>query len=146
MAEKPGAVLYWDASAVLSVLFRDTNTMKALGVIRRRAAHLVSTLAYAEVLAVVARLERGRDVPRSLASAARVALRGAPWQALLLQPDRGLIDQMALGASLRGADLWHLATASTLAREVPEVRVITFDSRLRSAATSVGLALGQRTS
>lgn len=146
MADAPGSVIYWDASAILSVLFRDAHTRKALAVVRRRSLQLVSTLAYAEVIAVVRRLENSRDLTTADATAARDALRGGPWRALLLQPDRKLVDEVARAASLRGADLWHLATASTLAREVPELRVITFDDRLHAAAVSAGIALGQRAS
>ena len=146
MVDAAESIIYWDSSAILSALFRDTNTRKALTVARRRGTHLISTLAYAEVIAVVRRLENDRDVSAADAAAARAALRGAPWRPLLLQPDRQLVDEVAKGASLRGADLWHLATASTLAREVPELRVITFDRRLHAAAVAAGIALGQRAS
>jgi hypothetical protein len=40
---------------------------------------------------------------------------------------------------LRGADLWHLATADTLRRELPDLKVITFDSRLAVASQGIGL-------
>jgi len=36
--------------------------------------------------------------------------------------------------SLRGADLWHIAAAKTLQRELPEVKVLTFDKRIAVAA------------
>jgi hypothetical protein len=31
-------------------------------------------------------------------------------------------------------ELWHLATAMTLKREFPELRLLTFDQRLKTAA------------
>jgi predicted nucleic acid-binding protein len=133
-------VIYWDASAVLSVLIRDSHSVRASAVARRAVTHLMSTLAYAEVAAVVARLERNRELPTVLAATSRDLLRDGPWRRLVLQPDWTSIEDLASRWPLRGADLWHLATALTLARELPEVRVLTFDSRLAAASVGLGLA------
>jgi predicted nucleic acid-binding protein len=141
MTEPFGAVIYWDSSAVLSVLIEDAHSEAAATEARRRVTHLLSTLAYAEVIAVLARLERDRALPRALADAARQAVRGGPWRALALQPDRSTMDELAASWSLRGADLWHLATALTLRRELPELQLITFDSRLRAAADGLKLSI-----
>jgi predicted nucleic acid-binding protein len=139
--EATAPVIYWDASAVLSVLIRDAHSARASAVARRAVTHLMSTLAYAEVVAVIARLERDRDLPAVLADASRELLRDGPWRRLLLQPDWVNIDDLASRCPLRGTDLWHLATALTLTRELPEVRVLTFDNRLAAASAGVGLAL-----
>lgn len=142
MAPEPSApVVYWDASAILSVLIRDTHSPHASGVARRAVTHLMSTLAYAETSAVIARLERNRELPSVLADASRELLRDGPWRRLLLQPDWSSLDDLALRWPLRGADLWHLATAVTLTRELPETRVLAFDTRLAAAANGLGLAL-----
>lgn len=141
MPEPTSPVVYWDASALLSVLIRDAHSTRAGAVARRALTHLISTLAYAEVTAVIARLERNRELPTVLADAARELLRDGPWRRLALQPDWAHIGDLALSWPLRGADLWHLATAMTLRRELPEVRMATFDSRLATAAAELGLAL-----
>jgi predicted nucleic acid-binding protein len=139
--EPAAAAIYWDASAVLSVLIRDAHSARAGAIARRTVTHLLSTLAHAEVVAVISRLERHRDLPAVLAESSRELLRNGPWRRLLLQPDRSSIDDLASRWPLRGADLWHLATAMTLTRELPEVRVLTFDSRLAAASAGAGLAL-----
>jgi hypothetical protein len=36
---------------------------------------------------------------------------------------------------LRGADLWHLASAKTLQEELPELILLTFDDQLMNAVT-----------
>lgn len=141
VAEARTPVVYWDASAILSVLIRDAHSTRATVVARRTATHLMSTLAYAEVTAVLARLERGRELQPALAATSRELLRGGRWRPLLLQPDRSNMDDLASRWRLRGADLWHLATAVTLARELPEVRVLSFDAGLGAAAAGIGLAL-----
>ncbi|MGH7686044.1 MAG: type II toxin-antitoxin system VapC family toxin [Candidatus Dormibacteria bacterium] len=141
MPEAASPVVYWDASAVLSVLIHDAHSARASAVARRAVTHLISTLAYAEVSAVIARVERNRDLPTALADAARELVHNGPWRRLVLQPDWASIDDLASSWPLRGADLWHLATAMTLRRELPEVRMATFDSRLAAAAADLGLAL-----
>jgi predicted nucleic acid-binding protein len=133
-------VIYWDASAVLSVLFQDAYSVQATAAARRRVTHLLSTLGYAEVTAVIARFERERSLPRALADAGRELVRAGPWRRLTLQPDWTTIDELATRWSLRGADLWHLATVSTLSRELPELRLITFDARLIAASQGLDLA------
>lgn len=75
-----------------------------------------------------------------LAEAARELVRVGPWRRLTLQPDRSGIEELATRWPLRGADLWHLATASTLSRELPELQLFTFDSHLALASRGTGLA------
>lgn len=140
-AEASSPVIYWDASAILSVLIRDAHSSRATAVARRRVTHLLSTLAYAEVSAVISRQERERALPAPLAATVRDVLRDGPWRRLSLQPDWSSMDGLASRWPLRGADLWHLATAVTLSRELPELRLLTFDVRLAAASTDLGLAL-----
>lgn len=126
---------------MLSVLISDVHSTRATAVARRAGTHLMSTLCFAEVSAVIARLERDRALPTALADATRDLVRNGPWRPLTLQPDWASIDDLATRWPLRGADLWHLATAVTLSRELPELRLITFDARLTVASSGAGLAL-----
>lgn len=135
-----GAVLYWDSSVVLSVLLKDTHTREAVALIRRPGVHLLSTLAWAEVHAVVARIQRERILPTALLDAARDALQRGPCRRASASPDWRLMQTLAIRWSLRGPDLWHLATAKSLRVELPELRVVSFDSRLTAAARGEGLA------
>jgi len=50
--------------------------------------HLISTLAYAEVTGVIARLQRERELPTGLADSARDLVRVGPCRRLALQPGR----------------------------------------------------------
>lgn len=134
----PQAV-YWDASAVLSVVIADVHSTRASTAARSNDAHLLSTLAFAEAFAIVARLEREGSLPTALADAARDVVVNGPWRRLSLQPDWTSLEMLAARWPLRGADLWHLATADTLRRELPNLKVITFDSRLAVASQGIGL-------
>jgi predicted nucleic acid-binding protein len=138
-ARRGGSVVYWDSSAVLSSLFADAHSEQAIGWSRRDAVHLLSSLAHAETVAVIARLEREQHLPKALSESARDALARGPWRRLMVLPEWDLVDEMATKWPLRGADLWHLATALTLQRELPSLGLLTFDTRLAAAASGTGL-------
>lgn len=121
------------------MVIADAHSRKATAAARKRDAHLLSTLAFAETLAVVARLEREGSLPATSAAAARDLVIDGPWRRLSLQPDWRSLESLAARWRLRGADLWHLACADTLRRELPELRIITFDSALAEAARGIGL-------
>jgi len=132
-------VVYWDASAVLSALFRDEYSEEALNWAQREGVHLISSLSYAEVCAVVSRIRREGLVAEVLINAAYQSLEEGPWRYLYLMPDRDKFKSLSQKWPLRGADLWHLAAAKTLQKRVPEVYLLTFDSRLAAAALGEGL-------
>jgi predicted nucleic acid-binding protein len=139
IAEAQG-VIYWDSSAVLSTLFRDKRSEEATARARGPAIHLLSSLAWAEIHAVVARIERERTLATVLVDAAREVLETGPWRRVNAFPDWKLVQHLASRWSLRGADLWHLATAKSLQIELPELTVFSFETRLVSAAQGEGLA------
>lgn len=135
--EVTGAV-YWDGSAVLSALFRDRTSDEASRRARSSEVHFLSTLAWAEVHAVIARMERERVLAKVLIAAAREAFEGGPWRRLNAVPDWKLVRSLSLKWPLRGADLWHLAVAKSLQPELPELAFISFDARLAAAARGEG--------
>jgi len=132
-------VVYWDASALLSVLFRDEHSGVAAPRAREPGAHLVSSLAWAEAHAVIARLQRERMLADVLVEAAREALELGPWHRINVAPDWRSLAEPAQRWPLRGADLWHLALAARLHAELPELELLTFDTRLAAAARGEGL-------
>ncbi len=139
MPDLDDRVIYWDSSAILSVLIAGMHSAKATATAQRSGTHLLSTLGYAETFAVVARFERDGSLPTVLADAAREVVLNGPWRKLALQPDWKSIEGLASRCPVRGADLWHLATAETLRRELPELKMITFDARLGVASQRIGL-------
>ncbi|MFP3869789.1 MAG: type II toxin-antitoxin system VapC family toxin [Syntrophobacteria bacterium] len=139
MAREP-VVLYWDASAILSALFVDSHSSTARKWADREGVHLISTLAYAEVTAVMSRLQREQVLADRLIEAALEVLARGPWRRLYFWPQWGMIGKLAFAWSLRGADLWHLATAKSLQTEFQELRMLSFDRRLNAAASSENLA------
>ncbi len=134
-------VIYWDASGVLPVLFRDAHSDEAHAWVRRDAIHLLSGLALAEVHAVISRIRRERRLADVLVDAALEVMETGPWRRIHVAPAERWIRSLARSWPLRGADLWHLALARTMQQELPELTLLTFDSRLAAAARGEGLAL-----
>ncbi len=139
MNTEVSSAVYWDTSAVLSVLFRDANSDKAGESARSSAVHFLSTLAWAEALAVIARIERERALAKVLVAAAREVLEEGPWRRLNVVPDWKIVRDLSSKWPLRGADLWHLAVAKSLKIDLPELTLLSFDSRLGAAAKGEGL-------
>jgi predicted nucleic acid-binding protein len=131
---------YWDTSAAISALIPDEYSEVAVAHAQSNAAHLLSSLTWAEVHAVIGRMERQRKISDLLCDAARNALGARPWRWINVVPDRKLIRRLAARWQLRGADLWHLAAAKTLRADLPELTLLTFDQQLGMAAKGEGLA------
>lgn len=126
-------VAYWDASAILSYLLNDVHTKKAGELIKFEGYHLMSTLAYSEVYSVLARLKKARHLSEHIYKKASQIVESGLWQYVNISPLRNLFHKFAVKCSLKGADLWHLAMAQTLKKELPELTVISFDGRLNAA-------------
>lgn len=140
MSTERGSVIYWDSSAILSMLFPDRHSAEAGRHARVSGVHFLSTLAWAEVHAVIARVERERALAKRLIGAAREALEYGPWRRLSATPDWKHVRELSARWPLRGADVWHLAVAKGLQNERPELTLFSFDTRLALAARGEGLA------
>ena len=144
MSSEPGGAVYWDGSAVLSALFRDEHSKAASKRASGSEVQLLSSLAWAEVHAVIARIEQERALAKILIAAAREALEEGPWRRLNTVPDWKLVQSLSIKWPLRGADLWHLAAAKSLQSELPELSFLSFDTRLAAAARGEGLGPSRR--
>lgn len=119
---------YVDTSAVLAITFNEPN---GESIARRLAGFprlMSSNLLEAEVQSALAR-------------------EGDPFSSELLEKIRWVLPTRPLHAEiaavlhigyLRGADLWHLATAMYLARVMPGLTFITLDQRQRTVAAGLG--------
>ena len=137
--DKSVQVIYWDSSAVLSALFTDTHSKTAKKWSIAKGVHFISTLTFAEVTAVIARMQRERFISDTLSQAAFEVLDAGPWRRISTWPEWKITRALSYRWPLRGADLWQLATAKTLFREFPELILLSFDNRLKKAAAREGL-------
>jgi predicted nucleic acid-binding protein len=133
------AVVYWDTSALISVLFHDAHSVAAARIARKAGFHFLSTLAWAEAHAVIGRLAHDRISTGALLDTARDLLNVGPWRRVNVAPSWDVVGVLATKWPLRGADLWHLAAAKSLQTELPELAMLSFDSKLAAAAKGEGL-------
>lgn len=131
---------YWDASAALEALIPAQRSQIAAAEAKSDGINLLSSLTWAEVHSVIARLQRQRSITAALANDARKELHTRRWHWINVVPVRPLVVELSGRWQLRGADLWHLAAAKTLQADRPELTLLTLDSRLRAAAKGEGLA------
>ena len=54
------SVIYWDSSVILSALFTDEHSEAAKKWTNKEGVHFLSTLAYAEISAVISRMQKGK--------------------------------------------------------------------------------------
>jgi predicted nucleic acid-binding protein len=107
----PSCVIYWDTSAVLSALVKDRHSRMAKTYAETDAVHFMSTLAYAEVCAVIARLEKDGILSSMVMQSVHELLDNGPWRRISVPPQWEITKDLSGKNRLRGADLWHLATA-----------------------------------
>lgn len=136
----PGPELprYWDASAIIAALFEDERALRARQLNRVADLSFMSSLAYAETVAVTSR----RHVTAAQAAEARDVLHRA-WRWSEIIPEAGNLRSLASQYSLRGADLWHLAAARELRSVFPTLRIVTYDNALAAAASAEGFVVDQ---
>ncbi len=140
-ADEPDQVIYWDASAILSVLFADSHSEPARKLVHSKGIHLMSTLSHAEVCAVMARFEREGVLADGSIQTTFEVLTDGPWRRLTAWPDWKVVQSLSGKWPLRGADLWHLATAKSLQSQLPELHLLTFDERLQKAVEGEDLQI-----
>ncbi len=134
-------VVYWDSTALLSYLFKDCYSDIAMEKARQKGVHLLTTLSIAEVFTVISRIQKEQLMPELMANSLFDMLEFGPWSRLNIVPDTISLRELAGRWSLRGAGLWHLATAKTLQKEFPELMILTFDKELAMASKGEKLKL-----
>ena len=122
------AFAYVDSSAIIAIAFGEHSAEDIVRRLREHEDLRSSNLLEAEVRA--AHIRTG--IPFDPESLERIR-----W----ITPDRGLSREISIAASagyLRGADLWHLATALYLTPDPGEVTFITLDERQEEVASTLG--------
>lgn len=122
---------YVDSSCLVAIAFDEPEAREAAQALAGAGVLLASHLLEAELKAALAREGAGP---------ADDLLARLSW----VLPDRPLSPEMdrALGAGyLRGADLWHVASALYLAEEPEELPFLTLDGRQAVVAGALGFPL-----
>ncbi len=138
--KKPVLVaVYWDSTSVLSALFKDPHSEQALNMSKKKGIHFLSTLCYAEVCSVLSRIRKDKKLKEVLVDVAFEILKTGPWRRLNIWPEWNTLISLSEKWPLNGSKLWHLASAKTLQKQLPELSLFTFDGELRTAAEGEAL-------
>ena len=89
---------------IVSVLFHDDRSTDAMTIANMPATHVMSSLAWAETHAVIARIERERALANALVDAARETLSRGPWRRLMLDPDGTIVARLTRAWPLLSRD------------------------------------------
>lgn len=124
------SVAYVDTSCLVAVAFGEPVAESLGGRLGRYDELVSSNLLEAELRSALKRegVEDGADL-----------LAGLTW----VLPDRRLtaeIERVLATRYLRGADLWHVATALYLAESPKDVDFLTLDDNQRQAASALGFS------
>ena len=121
-------VAYVDTSVLVAAAFEDLGGPAVAERLDGFSRLVSSNLLEAELRSAFAREEREFDAG---------LISGIDW----VMPDRPLSAELAAALEagyLRGADLWHVATALYVALEPGEMSFVTLDGRQRAVATALG--------
>ena len=119
---------YIDTSVIAAIALNEVGSTDHARRLEDFSQLISSNLLEAEVRAALAR--EGRQFEARFIS-------GIEW----VFPDRSLGPELAVALAagyLRGADLWHIATALYAAPETGEIAFVTLDNRQRSIAVALG--------
>jgi predicted nucleic acid-binding protein len=133
--------VYWDPTSVLSALFKDSNSEKALSMSKKEGVHFFSTLCYAQVCSVLNRIKKEKKLKEVLIDVAFDTLKTGPWRRLNIWPKWAALIALSEKWPLKSSSLWHLASAKTLQKQLSELTLFTFDEELKKAAREEGLLL-----
>lgn len=124
-------VAYVDSSCLVAVAFDEPGARKLAARLRRFERLFASNLLEAELRAALVREGGGHQVDDLLS--------WLTW----VYPDRPLTPEygrITAAGYLRGADLWHLATALFLAPTPTDLTFLTLDARQAGVARTLGFA------
>ena len=125
-------IAYVDTSALVAIAFGEPDSA-ALG----RRPGTFSVLLSSNLLEAELRAAYSREKRRFSQS----GVSGIEW----ILPDRPLAPEFATVLEtgyLRGADLWHVATALHAARQPSEIWFVTLDMQQRTIAVALGFQVG----
>jgi predicted nucleic acid-binding protein len=133
-------IAYFDTSALIKLVVAEAGADQARLLWEQAGEIVVSRLAWPEALAALAAARRGRRLSSEGHTAAVRLFRTCSSRCTVISVADHLVEraaELAAGDDLRAADAIHLATA--LAVMEPDSVFVTWDKRLRQAATQVGL-------
>lgn len=136
--------VYLDSSALVKLYVVEEGRNRVTAATEASGKVLISTVAYAEVRAALARKWRQGDLDQADFQSA-VTDFDADWPNLLYLDVTASVARhagnLAQQHALRGFDAVHLATTLVFVQQFEDVRFLAFDNRLNAAAEAESLTL-----
>lgn len=126
------SIAYVDTSALVAIAFDEPHGSDLRERLKSFSRRLSSNLLEAELRAAFVREQREFEAD---------VLSGIDW----ILPNRPLaaeLERTLAAGYLRGADLWHVATALFVALSPAEISFMTLDGRQRDVASALGFQVG----
>jgi predicted nucleic acid-binding protein len=138
-------VKFWDASAIVPLLFNEETTRRLQAVAAKDSAMLVLWGSAVECISALARLERdgALDLPAMTLALQRLRQLSAGWHEIDPSDEiRETAARFLRVHPLRAANALQLAAAFAAAERRPaSLEIVTLDDRLANAARKEGFAL-----
>jgi uncharacterized protein len=141
-------VRFWDASAIVPLLFEEASTSAIKQLSDEDPNMLFWWATWAEVASAVARLLRERKITLEESASLRMRMEDTWSSSAVVQPSPAVLldaDNLLFKHVLRAGDAFQLAAARAAVGSEPEgFGFITLDHRLRTAAAAEGFLVYPR--
>jgi uncharacterized protein len=138
-------VKFWDASAIVPLLFEEVSTPSVKRLSAEDPAMLIWWGTWIEVASALARLVREKKVTVEESDLLRTRMESTWRGAAIVQPSARVLheaDGLLFRHVLRAGDAFQLAAARAALRDEPDgFGFVTFDYRLRLAAKAEGFTI-----
>jgi uncharacterized protein len=139
-------ILYLDTSAFVRLYVREDEHARILAAARAASRLVTHMIAYAEMRAAIAKMQRMERLDKTTARTVLKAFEADWRQTTQVLPTEGLVRRagdLADRFALRGYDSVHLAAAESLmlAPGSEHLRFACFDRALNESASELGLSL-----
>jgi len=135
--------LYLETSALLTWMLGQARAAEVREAVDKAELVVTSALTFIETERALIRAERGHLMTAGDAQRLRGLARRARDSWMRMAVSEEVLSRAAmpfLFGPVRTLDAIHLATALVLTQALPDLRILTFDERIRANAVAVGLA------
>ncbi|MFC4486030.1 type II toxin-antitoxin system VapC family toxin [Tepidiphilus baoligensis] len=137
-------ILFCDTSALVKLYVEEVGSAEMLAAVARARMVAVVRIAWAEIMAALARRVRERPIDAAAIDTVRARLRDDWTNYAIVEVTQSLVELAGTFAdafALRGYDSVQLASARTVQQATrDELRFACFDARLTQAAMLLGIA------
>ena len=137
-------ILFWDSSALIKWYFEEEGSNTVRECFKKSTFHHISSITHAEILATIHRLNKDYHINNLTLEKCRNKFLQDFYKFYVIDYNekvRETATKIIKSVYLRGADLIQLSSAVTLKNEGLDVIFITFDIKLKNAASNLDIKI-----